>query len=382
MKREVVAIPTAPRSRSGGICFLLFLALAAPPLPAQQSAAPWRLSYFPYLTATPNDGVMGIARAIWFRQADWGERVSLDNSVAVEAGYSTRDAWLARATWANPRLTDRWRIVAHAEAGHTPHFMDPDQSFAARHDRRVAWTDVTRNLTDRLRLAVRGGVRNDEIGLSAGEFSAERDETDVSVRLAAVYDLRDREFEVNNGALLEAGVITGSAGGGYTAPYAHVRGWVRPSLPLRLTARVGWRGTVSGGALAPSIEFPGWEQPFTILGGPHSHRGMPVAYRPVDGVLLAGAEARFDILNVGELGALTLLAFVDGGKDLWAEGDLVPLESPIAARAEAAWDTTEHWRWSGGGGVALRVLRAATLTVTASRGDGEMRWYVSSGWAW
>ena len=36
----------------------------------------------------------------------------------------------------------------------------------------------------------------------------------------------------------------------------------------------------------------------------------------------------------------------------------------------------------GGGGIAIRVMRAAQLVVTAARGDGVTRWYVSSGWSW
>ena len=55
---------------------LLLLASSFSRLSAQGSQAPWRLSYFPYVTVSPNDGLMGIARAIWFRQAEWGDRVT------------------------------------------------------------------------------------------------------------------------------------------------------------------------------------------------------------------------------------------------------------------------------------------------------------------
>ena len=51
----------------------------------QPTAVPWRLSYFPYLTVSPNDGLMGIARAIVFRQAEYGDRISLRDAVATSA---------------------------------------------------------------------------------------------------------------------------------------------------------------------------------------------------------------------------------------------------------------------------------------------------------
>jgi hypothetical protein len=330
-----------------------------------QDRAPWRLSYFPYLTASPNDGVMGIARAIGFQQAGWGERLTLQQYVAVDAGYSTRGSWLATATWGAPLLAEGWRLMARLEAGHQPHFGVGSAEASLVRDRALGWVDVTRRLSGPLHLALRPAVRHTELG----DGSAGVDETDLSLRGALVLDLRDREFEVNRGVLAEVGAIVGTGGGEdrhYSAPYAHLRGWVHPVLPLRLTARVAWRGTTGSPALAPGYEFPGWEGDFTLLGGARSQRGLPIGALPVDGVVLAGAEARFDLLNVGEIGALTVLGFVDGGK---------PLRSGSHA-------VSPDWIWSAGGGVALRVLRAATLTVTAARADHDTRWYVSSGWSW
>src|SRR5690606_26782194 len=189
--------------RVSGWLLNLMLVLTLP-LAGQGSEAPWRLSYFPYFTVSPNDGLMGIARAIWFRQAQWGDRVTLNNSVAVEAGYSTRDAWLARATWANPRLADGWRVVAHAEVGHEPRFGDPDAPI--EHDRALAWVDVTRRLHGPVHFALRGGLRHD----AYPDIEGADNEADATVRGALVVDLRDREFEVNRGMLLEGGVIFGN----------------------------------------------------------------------------------------------------------------------------------------------------------------------------
>lgn len=342
------------------------------PLVAQESAAPWRLSYFPYVTLSPNDGLMGIARAIWFRQAEWGDRVTLNNSVAVEAGYSTKNAWLARVTWANPRIAPGWRIKAHAELGHEPEFGDPDAPIVR--DRALAWVDVTRRLHGPLHLAVRGGLRHEDFP----EVDDEPEwQTDVTARGALVLDLRDREFEVNRGALLEGGLILGSGGAdGYRALYSHLRGWYNPLQYLRMTGRFAYRQPVDRGSLASRIEFPGWEDDFVAVGGHRSHRGLGTGQVAWDGFMLAGAEARFDVFNLGELGAVSLLAFVDGGRALHHPDTFCGIE-PCDA-----FEEQDDWRWGAGGGVALRVLRTATLTITASGGDGETRWYVGSGWSW
>lgn len=370
------------RTRIGWFAVLAAMLVCVSPLAAQDAQVPWRLSYFPYFTVSPNDGLMGIARAIWFRQAPWGERVTLQNSVAVEAGYSTRDAWLARVTWDNPTLAPDWRLKAHLEAGRTARFGEIDVDPSLRHDRQVAWVDLTRRLRGPLHFALRGGWRHDEFTDAASGDSF--DDTDLSVRGALVLDLRDREYEVNSGALLEFGGIAGTGGDNYEAPYAQARGWLRPAIPLRLTGRFAWRGATDGVALAPSFEFPAWEQPFTTMGGPHAVRGLPIGAGAGDGVLLVGAEARLDIINVGELGAVTVIGFLDGGKRLSGGDDLTTEVSLVRPRLESVARLPDYgdWTWSPGGGIAIRVLRAAILNVTAAHADGHTRWYVSSGWSW
>lgn len=374
---------------------LALLAVVAGALPtaivSAQDDIPWRLSYFPYLTASPNDGVMGVARAIWFQQAGWGERVTLAQYVAVEAGYSTRDAWKASITYGAPRLTDDWRLMAHAEVGHEPNFGDPDlpEGLSLVRDRAVAWVDVTRRLHGPLHLAVRPAVRRTTLDFEVGDILFAPKETDVSLRAALVLDTRDREFEENSGTLVEVGAIAGTGGSGsgrsYTAPYAHARGWVHPLLPLRLTGRLAWRGTTGSPALAPAFEFPGWEDDFTILGGQQSQRGLPIGAVGVDGVVLGGAEARFDVINIGEIGAVTLIGFVDGARLLFGERDdelSLSGSVPFAGHGRTIGRGLDEWTVSAGGGIALRVLRAATLTVTAARANGDTRWYVGSGWSW
>lgn len=376
-----------PRS---ALAAALLLGAAATPL-AAQDAAPWRLSYFPYLIASPNDGVMGVARAIWFQQAEWGTRTTLRRSLAVDAGYSTRDAWLGRVTYADPTLADGWRAHAVLEAGREPRFGDVRDPVVR--ERRLAQVDVTRRVAGPLQVAVRLAARHDRFEAPSATLIrrypfAPLDgtdaiaQTDVNARAALVLDLRDQEFEVNRGVLAEVGVLTGSAGDGYQGAYGHVRGYVSPRRGTRLAARVAFRALSEPSAVAAMHELPQWEGAITTFGGHGSHRGFGTGQFAGRGLLLGGLELRHDIINLGDFGAVSAIAFVDGGR-AFADTAITSLallaDAPRAGRLRA---TLDDWAWGAGGGIALRVLRAATLTITASGGDGETRWYVGTGWSW
>lgn len=366
-----------------------------------QEAMPWRLSYFPYLTASPNDGVMGMARALWFQQADYGARVTNQSEVSLEAGYSTRDAWLARADVALPMLADGWRLRARAALSRETNFglsELPDGVTPLARERREAWADVTRRVAGSLHLAVRGGVDRQvvegnagilmdrypratikpEVGLGEGTIT----QSDVTARAALVLDLRDREFDTQSGALLEAGLFTGSAGEGYTGGYALARGWVMPRRGTRLTARAGFRAVGETDAITIVHGIPAWERPIGALGGATSHRALPAHALVGRGLLLAGAEVRHNLIDVGELGAITAVAFVDAGRVF---RDPSPLVDPVPGTPIPSGDldfTLKGWTVGAGGGLAIRVMRAAQLTITAARANDDTRWYVGSGWSW
>lgn len=381
----------------------LALVASVAPLSAQDADAgvPWRLSYFPYLHASPNDGVMGIARAIWFQQADWGERTTLRRSVAVDAGYSTRDAWLARVTYADPTIASGWRAHAVLEAGREPRFGDVRDPVVR--ERAIARAEVTRRAYGPVQVAVQLVARHDrfegtsaqlgtryplaplepEPPLAMGPFASAISQTDLTARGAVILDLRDREYEVNSGVLAELGLIAGSAGDGYQGVYGSVRGYVSPRRGTRLAARAAFRSLTETQAVAALHEFPQWEAPITTLGGHASHRGFGTGHFAGRGLLLGGLELRHDILNMGDFGAITAIAFVDGGRT-FADTALTSLAltvDPVPPAGRLRF-TAREWQWGAGGGIALRVLRAATLTITASGGDGETRWHVGSGWSW
>ena len=390
----------------------LALTVLATPLSAQDSTAatttndPWRTSYFPYFTVSPNDGLMGIARVLLFRPAEYGERVSLRDAIAFEGGYSTKDAWLLRGRVDLPMLADGWRLAASVEGGKQPRFGVPE--FPVARTRTGGWVDVTRRLKGPLGLAVRGAVDHQRVVGDQSVYSryprtafvsttcspetlcfAASDlsvtQTDVSARAALVLDLRDREFDTRNGALIEGGFFAGSGGGdqSYYGGYGIARGWFSPRRGTRLTGRFALQAVSKTDAIGILQELPAWESPITTFGGPNSHRGLGIGEVTGRGGFLAGAELRHDLLNVGELGAITAVAFVDGIRVYQDRPS--PSVDPFPGRRlpnDALESTLSDWTAGAGGGVAIRVLRSAQLVVMAARGAGVTRWYVSSGWSW
>lgn len=351
---------------------MLLLGLAMR-LSAQDTAQayPWRLSYFPYVTASPNDGVMAMGRAVLFRQSRWDDRVSVRDQVAVEGGYSTKDSWLLRARGDFPRLADGWRVQAIAQAeGNSGYFADYE--LVKHATRQLVAAEITRNVQGPLSIAVRGELSHLAIDyLVVGAASGT--ETDVRGRIALVLDLRDREYDTRRGALLQAGVLLGSADNGYHGGYGLASGWVALSPTTRATARVGARllSEYSGHPIDAGRLVPGWEDEFIAGGGPESNRALREGAKTDQRMLLASAEIRHDVFTFPG-GAVGVIAFVDGSR----------VYNSFTIPNAPTGGLFDNWTFGPGGGVALRLLRNAVLTATIARADGATRIYVSSGWSW
>jgi hypothetical protein len=383
---------------------LLVLALtgtgAGQDAPAQRTWPPWRTSFFPYPAASPNDGLTGIIRVLHFRQAPYDDRLSLVSGVAAEVGYSTRGSWLAHVRADLPRIAPGWRMAGLLGAREQPHFGVPEDSL--QRQRFDAWIDVTRRLGGAWQFAIRLAAQQSNISGEVSTLTArypttpldgcvfqgscgsryEISEFDAQARAAVVIDLRDREYDTRRGALVEAGLFVGAAANGYTGGYALARGWATPREGSRLTARAGLRSMSATQAAGALHEIPGWEHPVTVLGGVHSHRGLGDGELVGRGVLLAGVEARHDVMNFGNIGSVTLLGFVDGGRVFV---DPSPLVDPVpgAPLPSGALELTlDGWTVGAGGGVSLRLLRNAQLTMTVGRANERTRLYVSAGTAW
>ena len=370
---------------------------------AAQDAArtwpPWRTSYFPYLEASPNDGVVAVARLVRFRQAAYDDRVSLRSSIGIDAGYSTRGTAFARARADFPRIADGWRVAAFAGASQEKHLGDPDGDLARR--RINGWIDVTRAVSGTVHAALRLSGDDSRFeadpsllnryprspidqclipGLPCSGFALSQ--TDFQARAALVVDLRDREFDTRRGILAEAGVMVGGAGEGYTGGYALAKGWLTPRPGTRLTARAAARAVSETGAAAVLSEIPAWEQPIATLGGMNSHRGLGEEALVGRGVLLAGAEARHDLMNFGNIGAVTLLGFVDAGRVFADLSPLVDPEPGMPIPSGGLEFTLKGWTVGAGGGVSLRLLRNAQLTATVGRANERTSLYISAGTSW
>jgi hypothetical protein len=388
---------------------VLLAALHAAPLVAQgdtTAGVPWRLSYFPYVTATPNDGVTGMFRVIAFRQADFADRVTLRDALSLEGGYSTRESWRIAMRGDFPRLADGWRGEFDGELYHTDRFGDPAEPDSLA--RQYLGAEITRRLVGRLHVAVRGDVEHRrellDPSLAGDRYPAapletpcpapdggsaggcRLDQTDVRGRAALVLDLRDREYDTRSGLLAQAGVFGGSAADGYRGYYALASGWLSPGPTTTVTARAGLRDVSPTGAVGIAMTLPAWEDEFTTLGGPQSDRALAVGEDVGRGLLLAGAEVR-QAVHTSRFGALSVLAFVDGGRVFRDPTICPPCANPLPGgtgdTSSGALDLTLHgWTIGAGGGVAIRLLRNAILTLTGARARQQTRWYVTSGWAW
>jgi outer membrane protein assembly factor BamA len=402
----------------------LMAVLAAVPVSAQEADtaradAPMRTSNFPYLLATPNDGVFGAFRVIRYQQAPWDARVTNLGEMSVDVALSTRESYFARADYKRLWLDEGWRVRASVQASREMRFGrsdGPPAGVAGRYneflkrERQQGWVDVTRRIRGPLQLALRGSLdriklRGDPSEVQARYPDVTPDEpypcsdlppgspcpaeyrpttvtqTDAHARAALVYDTRDVEYNPNRGLLIEAGVFVGSADDGYTGSYGVARGYISPRLGTRLTARYTFRALSKTGAVGIQHGIPAWEAPFTTLGGPNSHRGLSVGALAGRSIQLAGAEVRHDLLNFGGLGAITLLAFVDGGR-VTPEEMLVPAIPCVGCSADELAMRNGEWIVGAGGGLGIRVLRAAQLSLTAAKANGETRWYLASGWSW
>ena len=146
--------------------------------------------------------------------------------------------------------------------------------------------------------------------------------------------------------------------------YAQVRGYVS----LRDGTVLAGRGLVitrEGRAPLSALSgVPGWEREFNLAGA-DGHRSFPAGALTGTDIALFSAEIRHDLLNVGDLGAVTVLGFVD----------YAGAEDP---RSILKGRTTQ---FGGGGGLAIRILRSAVLAMNFAGGPHGFNFSMGTGWA-
>ena len=102
-----------------------------------------------------------------------------------------------------------------------------------------------------------------------------------------------------------------------------------------------------------------------MLGGSDSHRGLRTGRLVGTGVLFGNFEVRQELVAIGGLGALSVIAFVDAGRVFQGENFRV---------------TTSGLAVAGGGGVAVRALQSTIIGITAAQGPDGLRINVRTGW--
>jgi outer membrane protein assembly factor BamA len=349
---------------------------------------PWRTSYFPYLNGGTNDGPVFAFRVHHWQPAEYDDRVTANGAFTADAGITLRGSRHAMARFRAPQLLEGWRVNLLATATREVRYgyfglgndteknddlVTPAQPFLyrVRRTRYIGQAEVTRILGRNLQVAMLANVEDARFtalpqpSLFRSDFGTELDQTDVSGRLALVYDTRDNEFNTHQGLLLEAGAQIGSGGDGYTRLYTVLRGYLMPREGTVIAARFAASGMGGSPTLDARFTIPGWEKEINVLGGQYSHRSFDTGRYAGKHVLFANLEAHHDLLALGDLGAITLIGFLDAGRVF--EGEPFKL-------------TLDEVKVGGGGGLGIRLLRSTIFTFNFAGGPDGFNFSVGSGW--
>ena len=353
-----------------------------------ETETPWRTSYFPYLRGGTNDGPVLAFRVHHFQPAEYEDRVTTNAALTAEAGITHRGSRHVSVAFRGPQLWENWRVSALAGALREARFgyfglgnetvknddaVTPDQPFLYR-VRRARYggnVELTRRLSGPLQAAFLASVEWTRFttlpqpSLFRSDFGTELRETDVSGRLALVYDTRDNEFNTHNGLLLEAGAQLGSGNEGYGRLYSVLRGYVTVREGTVVAGRLGGSALSQDPTLNARYYLPAWERQIPVLGGQYSHRSFDTGRFAGKHVIFGNLEVRHDLLPFGDLGAVTLLAFLDAGRVFEGESFAI---------------TDDAVKVGGGGGIGLRILRSSIFTFNFAGGPDGFNYSVGSGW--
>ncbi len=377
---------------------LLVLLAAAGPLRAQDGT-PWRASWFPYLVGNPTTGLLVVARYQYGQQADYDARVPFAGIFTAEAGASAQGSRFLTTRFRAPLLLDGWRLAGDLsvfrESRYGYYGLGPDAvgdapppfdlepyPFRVRRTRWLGRAEVTRRIQGPVHLAGMVGVEHARWSALPGQsvfrdqFGDALEQTDLHGRLALVVDTRDLEVVPGRGFLGEAGVFAGSGGesrpgdlltfDSYRGWYAHLRGYVSPRPGTVLAARLAARSVSEDATLAARFDLPAWERDVVTLGGADSHRSFVRGRFGGRALLLGSLEVRHNLLDAGDYGAITVLAFMDAGRVFENTGFELTL--------------SDH-QVGYGGGLALRILRWALLTFNFAGGPDGFTFSMGQGWA-
>ena len=354
-----------------------------------EPAARWRTSWFPYLSGGANDTPVLSFRLRHWQAADYEARSTYTAAFNADAGIASKGSRYVSATFKAPEYWKGWRLALQATAerqarlgyfglGNDTQFdknaatNETPFPYRMRRTRYRVMAEVTRQIKGPLHVALLTGYTRARFTSLPGPSAFATDfpsgdftQHDVSGRLALIYDTRDNEYNTHQGLLLEAGTQAGTGGDNYTRQYAILRGYVQVREGTVLAARLAGSGMGGTSSLDARFALPGWEKEVPVLGGQYSHRGLDYGRLTGRGVLFGNFEVRHDLLPFGDLGAITLVAFLDAGRVFEQEGFKL---------------TTKDMKVGGGGAVALRILRSTILEFNFAGGPDGFQFSVGNGW--
>ncbi len=390
----MTATHTLPRWARIVLALIGALALIASTARAQGSDSPWKSNYLPYPATAPNDWPM---LGLWYsyrQQADYYSRVRATGELTADAGIAVHGSWRAALSFRAPELWPKWRLAVITGVAQDNRFgyfgLGNDAAkdkaledsvaeyYRVKRLRYGGMAELSRELVPHLHLAIAAAGEyskfspEDGSSLFGSDFAGgEVTQSEASGRLSLIYDSRDKEFSPTKGLFIEASAL-GAAGlmsstSGYGRYTLMARGFISPRDGTVLSARIGGSGTSGEPSFGARYEVPSWEsQPLSTLGGVRSQRSLVEGRYAGRHVLLAGAEVRHDLLNAGDYGAVTLIAFLDAGRVFENEPFKV---------------TFDGMKVGGGGGVALRALNFPTFTFNFAGGPDGFNFTAGTGWS-
>jgi hypothetical protein len=371
---------------------LLLAAGTAVPLAAQEEGAPepWRDSFYPIVRYSGNDGASIGIRYTWFKRAPYEAPYFQAAAITGDVAYSVSGSYGASVRFKAPGLRRNWRFDAGVgaikqaryefygvgeETDYSPDSVTDARSYYYRVRRAQVQVrgEASRRITGRLWVTGMAlWKRTNFTDLPGGsvftdEFGSEKLETDAIGRIGLAWDSRDNDYDTHRGALLEAGLLRGTFGGGYGRWVAEARGW----LPFGtwestwVSARVLAAARTDGELpLDAKLYVPTWEGQARVLGGAESHRGFLDQRFVGRDLLVSNLAVHHDLVN-GGIFAAGVIAFMDAGR-VFEESDFTL--------------TTEGMKVGGGGGLYLRLLQTGIYTFNFATGPDGFVFTLGNNW--
>ena len=243
--------------------------------------------------------------------------------------------------------------------------------YRVRRIRYEALAEVTRRIRGPFHVALQGAVVDLRYttlpgpSLFINDFGEGLEEDEISGRLALLYDTRNNEYNTTRGLYAEVGVLAGDAQESFSRTYGVVAGYYPIREGTVVAGRLGGAGSGGTATLYSRASVPTWDREVPVLGGENSHRAFDTGRYLGDGTLFANLEVRHDVLPFGDLGAVTVVGFLDAGRVFEEESFRL---------------TTEDLHVGGGGGVAIRVLRTAIFVLNFAGGPDGFNFSFGNGW--